>query len=121
MDIACEARLKEITEKFKICRKALSALGDETRQLLVLALLEGDYNGIRVGEIARKTHLSRPAVSHHLQVLKSAEIVNMRREGTKNYYYIDPNESQWETLNELIGLVCTGIKHTGTPDIRHNR
>ncbi len=63
-------------------------MGDETRQLILIALLESDFNGIRVGEIT-KTHLSRPAVSHHLKILKEAEIVNLRREGTKNYYYLD--------------------------------
>nr|WP_236883270.1 ArsR family transcriptional regulator [Clostridium botulinum] len=43
--------------------------------------------------MSKKTHLSRPAVSHHLQILKRAEIVNVRKEGTKNYYYLDSNES----------------------------
>ncbi|MGR5875393.1 ArsR/SmtB family transcription factor [Bacillus pacificus] len=28
---------------------------------------------MRVGEITRKTHLSRPAVSHHIKVLKDAK------------------------------------------------
>lgn len=28
-------------------------------------------------------------VSHYLRVLLNASIINMRREGTKNYYYID--------------------------------
>lgn len=111
MDKACRDRLNAITERFKICRKALSALGDETRQLIILALLESDYNGVRVEEIARKTHLSRSAVSHHMQVLMGAEMVNKRREGTKNYYYIDAKESQWNTLNELLALVNTGITH----------
>lgn len=118
MSQECEKRLNEIAVKFKSCRKAISALGDETRQGIILALLESDYNGIRVGEIVKKTHLSRPAVSHHLQILKDAEIVRMRREGTRNYYYLDANESQWNTLYELIGLVNEGIKHIGPHDPR---
>lgn len=39
--------------------------------------------------IARKTNLSRPAVSHHLGILKDAGLIDVRREGTKNYYYFD--------------------------------
>lgn len=113
MQRECQKHMEEITEKFKICRKALSAMGDETRQLILLALLESDFNGIRVGEIAKKTHLTRPSVSHHLQVLKEAGIVNMRREGTKNYYYLDSNESQWRILTELVNLIYTGIERTG--------
>ena len=39
--------------------------------------------------ITRKTNLSRPAVSHHLGILKDAGLIDVRREGTKNYYYFD--------------------------------
>lgn len=42
-----------------------------------------DCYGVRVNDISKKTHLSRPAVSHHLQILKQAGILNMRKEGTK--------------------------------------
>lgn len=111
MEKECQESLKEITSKFKVCRKALSAMGDETRQLILITLLESDFSGIRVGEITKKTHLSRPAVSHHLKILKEAEIVNVRREGTKNYYYLDSKESQWKILMELINLIFDGIQH----------
>ena len=93
-------------------------MGDETRQLILIALLESDFNGIRVGEITKKTHLSRPAVSHHLKILKEAEIVNVRREGTKNYYYLDSKKSQWKSLTELINLIFVGIQHIGEDDER---
>lgn len=118
MEKECQERLEEIAAKFKGCRKAISAMGDETRQLILLTLLESDFNGIRVGEITEKTHLSRPAVSHHLQILKEAEIVNVRREGTKNYYYLDSNESKWQMLTELMNLIFIGIKHISKDDAR---
>ncbi|CCL15604.1 Transcriptional regulator, ArsR family [Clostridioides difficile T23] len=118
MEKECQQRMQEITSKFKECRKAISAMGDETRQLILIALLESDFNGIRVGEITKKTHLSRPAVSHHLKILKEAEIVNLRREGTKNYYYLDSKKSQWKSLTELINLIFVGIQHISENDIR---
>ncbi len=118
MEKECQETLKEITVKFKECRNALSAMGDETRQLILLTLLESDFNGIRVGEITEQTHLSRPAVSHHLKILKEAEIVNVRKEGTKNYYYLDSKESQWKTLTDLINLIYNGIQHIGKEDSR---
>ncbi|CCL08457.1 Transcriptional regulator, ArsR family [Clostridioides difficile CD002] len=118
MEKECQQRMQEITSKFKECRKAISAMGDETRQLILIALLESDFNGIRVGEITEKTHLSRPAVSHHLKILKEAEIVNLRREGTKNYYYLDSKKSQWKSLTELINLIFVGIQHISENDIR---
>ncbi len=54
MEKECQQRIQEITSKFKECRKAISAMGDETRQLILIALLESDFNGIRVGEITKK-------------------------------------------------------------------
>lgn len=102
-------RMLQLAEDFKECQKAFTAIGDETRQQIIIALLEGGCYGIRVGEITKKTHLSRPAVSHHLQVMKEANIINMHRVGTKNYYYMDSNDTQWskitlllEHINELI-------------------
>lgn len=118
MEKECQDRIVEIASKFKDCRKAISAIGDETRQLILITLLESDFNGIRVGEITEKTHLSRPAVSHHLKILKEAEIVNMRREGTKNYYYLDSKKSQWKSLKDLINLIFVGIEHIGENDLR---
>lgn len=101
----CKLKMLKISKGFKECRNALIAIGDETRQGIILALLESDCNGIRVGEITKKTHLSRPAVSHHLQILKKAGIVNMRREGTKNYYYVDANRSEWNKLGNLLQTI----------------
>ena len=58
---------------------------------MLIALLESDAHGIRVGEITKKTH-PRPAVSHHLQILKDAGVISMYREGTKNYYFVNACE-----------------------------
>ena len=77
-------------------------MGDETRQHIILTLLENEQIGMRVPEITEKTHLSRPAVSHHLQILKDAGLVSMHRVGTKNFYYVDANRSCWGGLKELI-------------------
>ncbi|MFJ5766507.1 ArsR/SmtB family transcription factor [Lysinibacillus sp. NPDC093210] len=72
------------------CQKVLLAIGDETRQSILLVLMGTDcQTGLRVGEITEQTHLSRPAVSHHLKILRGAGIILMRKEGTKNFYYID--------------------------------
>ena len=57
--------------------------------------------GARVGEITAKTHLSRPAVSYHLKILRLAGVVGMRKEGTKNYYYLETGGSQWQQLASL--------------------
>lgn len=111
MERECEERLQKIVAGFRECRHAFTAIGDQTRQLILLVLLESDLSGVRVGEIAEKTHLTRPSVSHHLQILKDAGIVAMRREGTKNYYYLSEDETQWKEIAELTDLIYTSIRH----------
>lgn len=112
----CEKNIKQIISGFRECRNAFTAIGDETRQLILLVLLESDLTGIRVGEIAEKTHLTRPSVSHHLQILKDAGIVAMRREGTKNYYYLSEDETQWKEMVDLMNLVYASIQHSCSAD-----
>lgn len=99
----CHERRLELAEELKSCQKAFIALGDETRQQIIITLLESEVHGIRVGEITEKTHLSRPAVSHHLRILKEAGIVSMYREGTKNYYYVNAYETickKWKFVHQ---------------------
>ena len=60
------------------------ALGDKNRQHMILEMMKmGNCSGVRVNEITEKTHLSRPTVSHHLQILKDAEVLKVSWEGTK--------------------------------------
>ncbi|WP_341478160.1 hypothetical protein [Clostridium chromiireducens] len=48
---------KKLENEFKECRPVLTAIGDETRQLIILSLSKGTYPGMRVGEITRRTNL----------------------------------------------------------------
>lgn len=96
--------IERLAKQFKKCGPTLLALGDENRQHLIFGMLQiGKCDGVRVGEITAKTNLSRPAVSHHLKVLKEAGLVKMRREGTKNYYYFDADS---EKMSELISMLA---------------
>lgn len=98
-----QEEIGRLAEEFESCRKILLAFGDENRQYLILEMMRmGQCKGVRVGEITEKTHLSRPAVSHHIQILKEAGILKMRREGTKNYYYFDADAG---AMNRLIQML----------------
>ena len=50
-------------------------------------------HGLNVREITERTSLSRPAVSHHLKILKTAGLIDVHREGTCNYYYLSIEDS----------------------------
>ena len=79
--------IQQFVAEFENCRKTLLALGDENRQHMILEMMRMEQcGGVRVGAITQKTNLSRPAVSHHIQILKDAGLLKMRREGTKHYY-----------------------------------
>lgn len=95
--------IKQLAEEIESCQKVLLALGDENRQHLILEMMKiEDCGGVRVGTITEKTNLSRPAVSHHIQILKEAGILKMRREGTRHYYYFDADT---EAMNRLIHML----------------
>jgi ArsR family transcriptional regulator, arsenate/arsenite/antimonite-responsive transcriptional repressor len=68
----------------------LEALSDPIRMQIVLLL--HDQAQLNVGEIASQFRISRPAVSHHLKVLKDAEIVKSEKRGQENYYWLDSQQ-----------------------------
>lgn len=94
-----------LAENFSTSVKILTAIGDETRQHIIVEMMKmGNCNGVRVGDITERTNLSRPAVSHHLQIMKDAGIMKVRKEGTKNYYYFDPEMEAFERLISTLQL-----------------
>lgn len=94
--------IEHLRAGFQSCQKIFTALGDENRQRLLCIMLGGECSGSRVVDIAEKTNLSRPAVSHHMQILKNAGIVKTRKEGTHVYYYLDPDEKEIEKMIDLF-------------------
>ncbi len=64
------------------------AIADGTRRAIVERLAAGPC---AVGELARDLPVSRPAVSQHLKVLKSAGLVRDRAHGTRRVYQLDPS------------------------------
>ncbi len=95
--------IQQMADEIHESQEILTALGDHMRLHLILVMLHyGDSNGMRVGSIAEKARISRPAVSHHLQILKRAGIMKVRREGTKNYYYIDANMEVFDHLIKML-------------------
>ncbi|MEK3757421.1 metalloregulator ArsR/SmtB family transcription factor [Paenibacillus sp. FSL R7-0337] len=94
--------MDELASQFRNSLKVLNAVGAETRQAILMALLQGPQDpGMRVGEIRGATHFSRPVVSHHLRILIEAGIVSVRKDGTRNYYRLDSG-SKLMVLKSLV-------------------
>lgn len=97
--------VEAVAEGIERSRKLLTALGDETRQHIIVSMMGmGDCSGARAVEVAERTHLSRPAVSHHLQIMRDAGLLKTRKEGTKVFYYFDPDMSAMNTLIATLRL-----------------
>lgn len=56
----CQERVTPLAKQFQQCQKTLIAIGDPTRQQIVLALLSGGCGGVRVGEVTAKSHPPAP-------------------------------------------------------------
>lgn len=97
-------KIKSIHDKFKVCAPYLSTLADEVRQKILLILAESGTEGMDVQDITAKTHLSRPAISHHLKVLKDTGMIISHKKGTQVYYFIYIQKTL-EALEDLITTV----------------
>lgn len=65
----------------------LQALAEPTRRTILELVRDRE---LAAGEIARHFDVSRPAISQHLAVLRSAGLLAERREGTRRLYRARP-------------------------------
>ena len=97
----CLEQIETIKADFMQSRKLLIAIGDDTRQNIMMVLMGSGRLGLRVGEITMRTHLSRPAVSHHLRIMLDCGLVSLEEQGTKNYYSLNIGE-EFQSLFSLM-------------------
>ena len=89
------SELTDLKEQFYSCMPLFIALGDEVRLGIVADFSNAFSNGrqgLKVKKINQKTNLSRPAVSHHLKILKDAGVIGSGQEGTSNIYFLTIEE-----------------------------
>lgn len=73
------------------------ALNDETRRSIIDLLKEKDMNA---GEIADKFNISKPSISHHLDILKRADLITSEKKGQFVEYSLNAT-----ILDELLNWV----------------
>jgi DNA-binding transcriptional ArsR family regulator len=86
-------------------------MGDATRRAILARLLEGPQP---VGKLAKEFPVSRPAISQHLRILKQANLVMDRAEGTRRLYQINPQgfESLREYFEQFWNQALNAFKKT---------
>jgi len=90
-------------------QSTISALTDPTRRSILRILREGS---LTAGEIAEKFHQTKPTISHHLKLLKEANIVRTERKGTSIVYTLQSNVLE-DLAAEILDLADRTAKKKG--------
>ena len=100
---ALDADVRTLGEHLATSRDLLIALADPMRQDMVQLLARAELN---VGEIAQRVTLSRPTVSHHLNILRRAGLVRVRKQGREMYYRLNKERIVGTLQGLLDSLTC---------------
>lgn len=76
------------------------ALNDETRRKIIELLKEKDMNA---GEIAEHFNISKPSISHHLDILKQADLIRCVKNGQFMEYSLNTTILE-DLLNWIINI-----------------
>lgn len=77
-----------------------SAMGTEARLRIMQLLLTAEPQGLVVGDIQSELDIPSSTLSHHLDKLKSEDLVVVRREGTYLWYRANTG-----ALKDLLGFL----------------
>ena len=92
------------------------------RQRILILLSKGPHS---VQELAGQLPVTRPAVSHHLRVLKDARLVEVQKAGTRNVYRVGQEgaealqafiDSVWGNALTRFKLVAENLNADPEPD-----
>lgn len=86
-----------------------AAMGAEPRLRIMQLLLTAHPQGLVAGEIQNELEIPASTLSHHLDKLKSEELVQVRRDGTFLWYTAN-TEALQEVINFLYAECCTRNK-----------
>ena len=75
------------------------ALNDETRRQIIELLKDKDMNA---GEISNHFNISKPSISHHLDILKRADLITSEKKGQFIQYSLNTS-----ILEDLLSWVLT--------------
>ena len=81
---------------------AFQALGDEIRLKMIRLLAQHD--ALCVCELQQAFDVEQPTISHHLKVLREANLVDVERRGTWAYYSLR-RDAVKELVHGLVALI----------------
>jgi len=100
---------KKSTERVVKYADMFSAMGTEARLRIMQLLLTAHPEGLVVSEIQQALDIPNSTLSHHLDKLRSEDLVRVRRESTFLHYTANTQALQ-ELLQFLYAECCTRNK-----------
>ena len=94
--------MRAIPKEWRQLAKVFVALGDEHRQRILLTFERGER--LTVGQISEVSTLSRPAVSHHLKILRAAGVLEAEKQGKEVFLSVNKALLE-ETLSTVLEFV----------------
>jgi ArsR family transcriptional regulator, arsenate/arsenite/antimonite-responsive transcriptional repressor len=101
-----EVQTKKSTEKVVKYADMFSAMGTEPRLRIMQLLLSAHPDGLVVGEIQEELDIPNSTLSHHLDKLKTENLVSVSRESTFLRYTANTVALE-ELLQFLYAECCT--------------
>jgi ArsR family transcriptional regulator len=80
------------------------AIADDTRQQIMRLLC---CQWLCVSDVVDRTGVTQPTVSHHLAILREADLVDVRREGKQVFYTLDQDK---------VALCCGTLMQIFAPE-----
>ena len=92
----------DVARRTQAIARVFAALGDPTRLRLVATLCAG--GAFSIAQLTAQTHVTRQAVTKHLQVLADAGVVQDLRLGRERLWQLDPTQlAEAKRTLEVIG------------------
>ena len=89
------------------------ALNDQTRRKIIELLKNKEMNA---GEIADQFNISRPSISHHLDILKQADLIMSEKKGQFVHYTLNTTILE-DLLSWVIEVSASTKKEIKTKEI----
>ncbi|GMK37779.1 hypothetical protein PCCS19_08330 [Paenibacillus sp. CCS19] len=76
-----------VHRQLRDCSPVFLALADPVRQDIIMMLTK--HESLNVAQIVERSPMSRSAISHHLKILKQANLLTSAKKATEIYYSLD--------------------------------
>lgn len=98
-----DSSIGALEPKIREASQLMGMLSQPARLRILCILLEGEQSVLALADLV---DMSQPAMSHHLKKLRSAGLVQTRREAQTIFYSLRGKEVG-EVLKTLHGLYCS--------------